>query len=97
MKTKYRKRIKLEEKLVDKSDDNDYFLIKYLKKAAQLKTGNSFGELALLISNPRSATVKASEDTDLATLNKEQFIGIMGKVQEIQIKKVWSLSIILET
>lgn len=63
-------------------------MIKYLKKINQLRSGDSFGELALLVSRPRSATVKAAEDTDLATLDKEQFINIMGKVQEIQIKKV---------
>ena len=57
-----------------------------MKKVVRLKAGDSFGELALLVSKPRSATVKAAEDTDLATLNKEQFINIMGKVQEIQIK-----------
>ena len=78
----------LEEKIANKSDGKDFTVIKYLKKITTLKSGDSFGELALLISKPRSATIKASEDTDLATLNKEQFINIMGKVQEIQIKKV---------
>ena len=48
---------------------------------------SSFGELALLMSLPRAATIKASRDTALATLNKEQFVNIVGKVQGAQINK----------
>ena len=63
-------------------------IIRYFKKVTRLEAGDSFGELSLLLSRPRSATIKAAYDTDLATLNKEQFIFIMSKVQEIQIRKV---------
>lgn len=64
-----------------------------------MEEGSSFGELALLMSIPRAgtyfwciiiltiATIKASRDTALATLNKEQFVHIIGKVQEAQINR----------
>ena len=48
---------------------------------------SSFGELSLVMSLPCAATMKASRDTALATLNKEQFVSIVGKVQETQINK----------
>ena len=56
-------------------------------KVARLKEGDSFGELALLTEKPRAATVVSVLNTELATLNKEQFRTIVGKVQEAQINK----------
>jgi len=63
------------------------YKIKYLKKIIRLSAGASFGELALIMAKPRAATVKAVVKTDLATLNKEQFTSIVGKVEEAQINK----------
>lgn len=72
----------------DRKLEANEIIIKYLKKVISLKAGNSFGEISLLLSKPRTATVKAVWDCDLATLSKEKFIEIMGKVQEIQTHKV---------
>ena len=84
----FRKSIKISETLVDKNLESEEIIIKYLKKATRLKSGDSFGELALLLSAPRSATVKAVWDSEMATIDKKQFLNIIGKVQEIQIQKV---------
>lgn len=51
-----------------------------LLEVAQLKTGNSFGELALLNDAPRSATIYTLEQCHLAILNKADFTSIMAKV-----------------
>lgn len=47
---------------------------------AHLKDGFSFGELALINDAPRSATITTLQNTDLATLEKENFQHIMAKV-----------------
>jgi len=84
----YRSGIMLEQQLSDKSHDANEYIIKYLKKVNQLSEGASFGEVALILSKPRTATVIAASDCELAVLRKDQFLNIMGKVQEIQINKV---------
>lgn len=88
--------MKLEERLTNKDTTQDEIIIKYLKKAVRLTAGASFGEISLILSKPRSATVKAVWDCDLACLSKEQFIETMGSVQEIQINKVESLAQLLQ-
>jgi CRP-like cAMP-binding protein len=52
-----------------------------------LKEGDSFGELALVMKQPRSATVKAVRNTIFATLNKEKFDLILRKIHEENIVK----------
>ena len=44
---------------------------------ATLEAGNFFGERALLKDEPRNATVRALEDTDLYTLSKENFLAAL--------------------
>jgi HD-GYP domain-containing protein (c-di-GMP phosphodiesterase class II)/CRP-like cAMP-binding protein len=41
---------------------------------SELGTGEGFGEMALLIDQPRSATVKANGDTHLLILNRDDFV-----------------------
>ena len=66
----------------DNSQPVDSKLITFnmLLEVAQLKTGNSFGELALLNDAPRSATIYTLEQCHLAILNKADFTSIMAKV-----------------
>jgi CRP-like cAMP-binding protein len=40
---------------------------------AQLGPGHAFGEMALLSGGPRTATIRAAEDTDLMKIGKEDF------------------------
>ena len=51
----------------------------FLTKRVSLASGDQFGELALLNSKPRMATVIASEKTICAVLNKEPFMKILQK------------------
>ena len=44
------------------------------------KSGQSFGELALINNIKRSATITALEDSHFATLDKENFNKIMSKI-----------------
>jgi glucose-6-phosphate 1-dehydrogenase len=47
------------------------------KKISQLQSGECFGELGLLLSNPRNATIRAIEQCDLFVLEKADFCRIM--------------------
>lgn len=50
---------------------------------ATLTTGNYFGEIALLNSSPRQATVKASGDLKVLALDKATFTRVMGPLDDI--------------
>ena len=54
------------------------------KLLVSYKPGDAFGELALLYNAPRAATIKASSDTKLFSLDRETFNNI---VKEAMIKK----------
>lgn len=62
-------------KLKDKSKSN--YQITYMVKVAELKEGDEFGELALINSAPRAATIVANTPTYLAVLNKKPFNRIL--------------------
>ena len=46
------------------------YLITYMMKVSELNDGDEFGELALLTSSPRAATIIAQSTVHLAVLNK---------------------------
>jgi CRP-like cAMP-binding protein len=50
-------------------------------EVAQLTSGQSFGELALLNSDPRNAKVHCLTDCVFATLNKQSFMKVMKNVE----------------
>lgn len=52
---------------------------------ASLKTGDMFGEMALVNKEPRSATVKAMEDSRLFVLSESTFERLMSKRVAIRI------------
>jgi CRP-like cAMP-binding protein len=54
------------------------------KKIAELGTGHSFGEMSLLTGEPRSATVKALEDTMLFVLDERIFQKLLTKRVAVQ-------------
>ena len=45
----------------------------HYKEVAQMREGQNFGELALMTSKPRSATIFCNKDTDLAVLDKADY------------------------
>ena len=55
--------------------------------ATILKSGESFGELALISSNPRAATIKCSSDTQLASISKSEYQEIIGKLDKKMLEK----------
>lgn len=59
------------------------------ERIAQLKAWDLFGEIALIMNEPRTATVKALEDLEVLTLLKDDFIMLYqksGQYQEIKDK-----------
>lgn len=48
------------------------------KRFAELKPGNAFGEMALLSGQPRTATIRAIDDTDLLEISKKDFERLMA-------------------
>ena len=80
----YHLRIKESEILFKENDPGDAFYIilsgkvevfvsKINKHLATLKKANFFGELALMLGIPRTATVRALEDTTLFVINNQAF------------------------
>ncbi|CAI2383968.1 unnamed protein product [Moneuplotes crassus] len=61
----------LHKKFKDKRKDT--YILHYLTCVKTLKSGDQFGELALLNSKPRAATIMTVEDTSLAVLSKKGF------------------------
>ena len=55
------------------------------KLLAELRTGDTFGEMALINSEPRSASVVAAEDSHLFVLSESTFQRLLTKRVAIQI------------
>lgn len=53
------------------------------KEVARLKTGNYFGEIALLTTKPRQATVTAVGTLKVLSLDKATFTRVLGSLDEI--------------
>jgi hypothetical protein len=58
---------------------------------ASLGAGGHFGEMGLIESQPRSATVRAEEPTRVVTLGQADVMNLMRREQEIAVKLLWSL------
>lgn len=56
------------------------------KPVAELSPGDSFGELALINDNPRSATIKAVRDSELGRLHKLHFDTILKNHPEVAVE-----------
>jgi CRP-like cAMP-binding protein len=90
----YRKRIKPLDFLFHEGDPGDAFYIilsgsvevfveKINKHLTTLKAGKFFGELALILGIPRTASVRAIEDTILFAINKKGFEKILHENPEL--------------
>jgi CRP-like cAMP-binding protein len=51
-------------------------------EVAEIRPGGMFGEMSLLDEQPRSATVKALDDSRLFLISKEKFMSWLGSNQE---------------
>ncbi|CAI2370917.1 unnamed protein product [Moneuplotes crassus] len=61
--------------------------IKYLKKACELKEGDSFGDLSLIYNKPRLATIKTVTPVEFALLSKEQYDSTLKALEQQKIDK----------
>ena len=52
--------------------------IPHSKEVANLKAGETFGELALMTNQPRNATAMCSMDTTFAVIDKKDYQVIIG-------------------
>ncbi|GLC68711.1 cGMP-dependent protein kinase [Pleodorina starrii] len=59
------------------------------KELARVGEGGCFGELALLRSDVRAATVKAVADSSVLTLSRDEFTRLLGNLS--QLRSVWRL------
>ena len=55
------------------------FTVWIVKEVSKMAKGKSFGELALITSKPRAATIKCLEETDLAVFDKLSYEKVVGK------------------
>jgi CRP-like cAMP-binding protein len=61
-------------------------IINEMKEVAELKTGDSFGELALISDKPRAASIESREITVVATLSKIDFKKVLIQEAERALK-----------
>jgi CRP-like cAMP-binding protein len=62
------------------------------RKVATLGPGAYFGELALLDRGPRSATVIADTDVELAVIGQREFLGVLSEVPNVSLKLLTSMA-----
>jgi serine/threonine protein phosphatase PrpC/CRP-like cAMP-binding protein len=56
---------------------------------SEVGPGEHFGEMALIRSSPRSATVRAVENSELISLRRSEFFSILRKEHELAVKLLW--------
>lgn len=62
------------------------------RKVATLGTGKYFGEMALLDRGPRSATIVADTDVEMAVLGQREFSGVLDRVPAVAHKLLVSMA-----
>ena len=62
------------------------------RKVTTLDPGRYFGELALLDKGPRSATVVAETDMELAVIGQREFLGVLDQVPAVTNKLLSSMA-----
>ena len=67
------KQIKIEDKV------DQFKVISVIDEVNTQSSGSSFGELALIHSQTRKATIKCKENCEFAVLDKENYKKILGK------------------
>jgi hypothetical protein len=57
-----------------------------------LARGNHFGEMALLNSMPRTATVVSTKESSLLVIERERFVGLINEDPEVGLKAIWEMA-----
>ena len=58
------------------------------EEVCRLRTGGSFGELAIIKDQPRSATVQCTQPTHFATLYKNDYLRILGQMSSRRLEEL---------
>lgn len=62
------------------------------RKVATLGPGNYFGEMALLDRGPRSATIVAETDMELAVISQREFMAVLDRIPPVAHKLLVSMA-----
>jgi CRP/FNR family transcriptional regulator, cyclic AMP receptor protein len=62
------------------------------RKVAELGPGSYFGELSLLDNGPRSATITANGETELAVIGQREFMGVLDQVPTVSRKLLMTMA-----
>ena len=57
-------------------------------EATILKSGKSFGELALIKKQPRAATIRCLEDSHFAVMSKSDYEKVLQKIEQKNMNKI---------
>ena len=58
-----------------------------MNEVAVLKTGDCFGELALISQKPRAATIRTSIETNLLVISRKDFDKVLIRIEEANLNK----------
>lgn len=61
--------------------------LQIFKEVAAMGEGKSFGELALMTSKPRAATIQCKKDSEFAVLEKNDYQSIVGNAMKRQMNE----------
>ena len=67
--------------------DSDDEFEGWYTEVGKYSDGYSFGELALISSKPRAATILWTKDTHFAIISKEDYQQVIGKIQKDNLNK----------
>ena len=62
------------------------------KLVKTLSRGNHFGEMALLNSMPRTATVISTRESSLLVIERERFVGLINDDPDVGMKAIWEMA-----
>jgi len=57
-------------------------------EVTQLKSGKSFGELALINNKPRAATIRAKKDCHFAVMQKADYQKVLQKIEQKKLNQI---------
>ena len=92
-------RVRVDHTIIEEGSDGDRLFVMLRGRAVVLKSGQEvaeiiagqhFGEMALIDSSPRSATVRSAQESTLLSIDRENFYGLMRRDSVLAVKLLWS-------
>ena len=89
----FKEKVKQEQKILldyirNSENDEVELMFEDFNEIGVLKTGNSFGELALISDKTRSATIHVLERSSFFVINKRDFTKILGSIAETRLNRI---------